>query len=301
MFRRLFTLLLILSIPAGYFAWQRYTGWKTEILREMSTLSRVADTAVGPIEYGTRGQGDWILISHPSPGGFDLIYRSQLRLDGFRLLVPSRPGYLRTPLSVGSKPEEQADAFAALMDFFRIDRAAVLGIGGGGLAAIQFALRHPGRCRALILVSAVTHRMPGERQLTPAENFLASILETDFGVWAFSGIATSLFQDIDTSDQEVKNALTESAKGLVPWEERKFGRANDFKQFEDLPDYPLENIRVPTLIVHGTDDQAIPYSHAQNAYTRIPGARIYPFTGGDQYLILTRFREIQAIIAGGMQ
>ncbi|QQS47753.1 MAG: alpha/beta hydrolase [Acidobacteriota bacterium] len=297
MIRRLFTLLLLLSIPAGYIAWQWYSEWKTEVLREISASSRVADTAAGPIEYGSRGEGQAILISHPTPGGFDLIMRSQLRLDGFRLLVPSRPGYLRTPLSVGATPEEQANAFRALLDHFGIDRAAVLGIGGGGPAAIQFALRHRNRCRALILVSAVTHRMSEERRVTPAEKFLATILETDFGVWAFSGILTSQFQDIDTSDQEVRTALTESAKGLVPWDERKLGRANDFMQFDRLPDYPFEDIRLPVLILHGTEDKAIPYTHARVAFERIPGAKLYPFQDGDQYLLLTRFREIQAAIS----
>ncbi len=298
MIRRLFTLLLILSIPAGYYAWQRYSAWRTEIIRELSVTSRVADTALGPIEYGSRGQGNVILISHPTPGGFDLVFRSQLQLDGFRVLVPSRPGYLRTPLSVGASPEEQADGFAALLDYFKIDRVAIMGIGGGGPAAIQFALRHSRRCSALILASAVTHRMPGERQLTPAEKFLAYILETDFGVWAFTEILASQFEDIDTSDQEVRRALTESAKGLVPWDERLLGRANDQMQFERLPQYPLENIRLPVLILHGTADKAIPYEHAQLAYSTIPGAKLYPFQDGDQYLMLTRFREIQALISG---
>ena len=77
---------------------------------------------------------------------------------GFRVLAWSRPGYVRTPLSVGKSYPEQADAAAALMDALGIDRAAVLGYSAGGPPAIYFAHRHPDRIWALILECAVTRR-----------------------------------------------------------------------------------------------------------------------------------------------
>jgi hypothetical protein len=46
---------------------------------------------------------------------------------GCELLVPSRPGYLRTPLESGRTPEDQADLYAAMLDSLEIERAAHLG------------------------------------------------------------------------------------------------------------------------------------------------------------------------------
>ena len=37
-------------------------------------------------------------------------------MEGYRVLTPSRPGYLRTPLEVGKTAAEQARAFSALLD-----------------------------------------------------------------------------------------------------------------------------------------------------------------------------------------
>ena len=78
----------------------------------------------------------------------------------YRFIAVSRPGYLRTPAEVGKTPEEQADAFAALLDALKVDKAIMTGISAGGPPSMQFALRHPDRCAALLLVSAVTERIP---------------------------------------------------------------------------------------------------------------------------------------------
>lgn len=49
-----------------------------------------------------------------------------------KFIIPSRPGYLRTPLSVDRTPKEQAEALAALLDTLKIDKVAVVGGSGGG-------------------------------------------------------------------------------------------------------------------------------------------------------------------------
>ncbi len=58
-----------------------------------------------------------VLSVHGTPGGYD----QRLGMDGFRILAPSRPGYLRTPIDAGRTPREQADVYAALLDALSID------------------------------------------------------------------------------------------------------------------------------------------------------------------------------------
>jgi pimeloyl-ACP methyl ester carboxylesterase len=79
---------------------------------------------------------------------------------GLHTIVFSRPGYLGTPLSVGRTFAEQADAAMALLDFLRIDTAAVVGVSGGGPVALQIALRHSQRTTGLAMIAAVTFEKP---------------------------------------------------------------------------------------------------------------------------------------------
>ena len=75
---------------------------------------------------------------------------------GFTVISPTRPGFGRTPLASGPTPEEAADLLAALLDELSIDQVLMFGISGGGPTSLQFALRHPNRCKALMTEVAVT-------------------------------------------------------------------------------------------------------------------------------------------------
>src|SRR6185295_5118190 len=72
---------------------------------------------------------------------------------GVRTIAVSRPGYLRTPLSSGATFEQQADLFVALLDELKIKRVVVLASSGGGYSGFQFAMRHPDRCIALVMLA----------------------------------------------------------------------------------------------------------------------------------------------------
>ncbi|UCG41423.1 MAG: alpha/beta fold hydrolase, partial [Acidimicrobiia bacterium] len=126
----------------------------------MHTEVRVVETARGPIEFVELGRGPAVMVSHGTMGGWDqseLLIRT-LTEPGFRYLALSRPGYGRTPLSSGQTCEEQADLLAALLDSLDIEQAAIIGVSGGGPAALQLALRHPGRVWGLVLVSTCARK-----------------------------------------------------------------------------------------------------------------------------------------------
>ena len=70
------------------------------------------------------------------------------------MITPSRAGYGRSAKLQNF--EEQADAIAQLLTGLDIKECAILGVSGGGPTAIQFALRHPDICKALLTEVAVT-------------------------------------------------------------------------------------------------------------------------------------------------
>ena len=66
----------------------------------LTTPAHVAATAVGPIQYAERGHGPAALSVHGTPGGYDQgLVGLEFASTALRLIAPSRPGYLGTPLS----------------------------------------------------------------------------------------------------------------------------------------------------------------------------------------------------------
>lgn len=79
------------------------------------------------------GHGPAVLALHGAMGGYDqsAILAQALVPDGHRVIAVSRPGYLGTPPAVGTTPEGQADALAALLDALGLADAAVVAVSGG--------------------------------------------------------------------------------------------------------------------------------------------------------------------------
>jgi pimeloyl-ACP methyl ester carboxylesterase len=62
---------------------------------------------------------------------------------------------------------------------------------------------------------------------------------------------------------------------------------NDLTQIENLDPIPLEDIRLPTLVIHGDADEVVPFAHGVESARRIPSAQFLPIQGGTHYCALT--------------
>jgi pimeloyl-ACP methyl ester carboxylesterase len=112
-------LILILLVFAGVVA-LAYVGYERDIRRArelVSTVSRIAQTACGPIEYAIAGDGPPVLVVHGAGGGFDqgLHFGAPLAAKGFQVIAMSRFGYLRTPLPAEASAAAQADGHVCLL------------------------------------------------------------------------------------------------------------------------------------------------------------------------------------------
>jgi pimeloyl-ACP methyl ester carboxylesterase len=252
-------------------------------------VSAIAETALGPIEYSAIGGGPPVLMLHGSPGGADrgLALAGVLALRGCRVISPSRPGYLGTSLAVGRTPEEQADACAALLDALGIGRAAVLSNSGGGIVALQFALRHPERVARLVLLQSVTARME-----IAADDLLHAALLLPRATSIAPSVVAQAWRQGEPSLITQSLAL---AWSTLPVSARRAGMLNDATQIAGLPYYPLRTIRVPTLLVHGDADRNVPYAQSAAAAAAIPGARLLRIANGDHSSILFERRTAAAV------
>jgi pimeloyl-ACP methyl ester carboxylesterase len=87
-----------------------------------------------------------------SPLGHEAFFLAQR----YQLIIPSRPGYGRTPSSTGKRAEAFADALVSVLDHLQLDQVIVVGISAGGPTALQLAGRHPERVSKVILQNAAT-------------------------------------------------------------------------------------------------------------------------------------------------
>ena len=119
----------------------------------MSVRTETAETRRGPVEYVDLGAGEPVLVVHGSPGGCDqgALLGGFLPDAGFRVIAPSRPGYLGTPLTADNATAAgQADLWVALMDSLGVEHFGVLCWSGGGPSSYALTIEHPERVTALV-------------------------------------------------------------------------------------------------------------------------------------------------------
>ena len=265
--------------------------------------SQVVETACGPIEYAVRGEGYPVLVVHGNGGGFDqgLGLAASYLDEGFQVIAPSRFGYLRTPLPPDATLQQQADAYACLLDSLHIERAALLTSSAGVTSALQFALRHPQRLSSLVLHSP---NAPGEVDMAlPPQGMLNIIFHSDLAWWLMSNYLrgpTQQFVGVPAGfaltpalDAYVQDTLA----SVSPISRRGDGMM--FDTFISNPHinsgYPLAQITTPVLVVSAVDDPMALHANARALAEQIPGARLLAISDGG-HLMLGHTEEVRAAI-----
>ncbi len=267
----------------------RFLSWRGDVERRLAQRSTVVQTPAGTVEYAEVGSGVPALMLHGTPGGYDAILNLAEATESFgaglRIIAPSRPGYLRTPIESGATPEQQARLYAALLDKLGIDKAFVMGASGGGPSALQFAMQYPERCAGLILEAAVTHKIVVQERSFPP-------LLQDFLLSVFRDSAARDLQASDPSDPtltKIGHALFDS---LIPSAPRAVGVANDLRQYSRIENWDLGKIRCPTLIIQGTADKDVLPSHAEFAHARIVNSELLSLDGADHSMFFKNYRVL---------
>jgi pimeloyl-ACP methyl ester carboxylesterase len=248
------------------------------------------ETAKGRIEYGEVGGGFPILYFHGTGAGNDLVFAIEAALLGteFRLLVPNRPGYGRTPLSSGPSCAECVDLAAALLEHLGLDRVAVMGYSGGGLFAAKFAERYPAQTVCLILGCAQTHRwdsptwLPIHSRLTYP--LLARPVWRRMLLWGYrlqlnftsakallKLEAGARFEDV-RSDPEAIDFARRTLGSMKCCQARPAGFENDFQILLTEPLLQPGTVMCPTLVIHDPLDPMAPVQHRDWTLSCIPHA-----------------------------
>ncbi len=258
--------------------------------------SKIAQTASGPIEYAVMGEGRPLLMVHGSGGGWDqgLDFAQTFVGNGYQVIAVSRFGYLRTPYPKDASPEAQADAHANLLTKLGIERAAILGASAGGPSTMQFAIRHPEKCAAMILLVPLAWKPETAPSSAPKispwqQKILTTLVGSDFVFWAAIKLAPDvILRKVLATPIEDFNAASDSDKAriitmrdhILPISRRIKGLMNDSVMGASLRRYDLDKITAPALVMSVKNDLYGTYASAHYTAGQIPGAKFVGFDMG---------------------
>ncbi len=265
--------------------------------------SAVVASPYGEIEYTRDGSGPAVLVVHGSGGGFDQgeILVDSVIGDQFHWITPSRFGYLRSTFHEGATFDEQAHAYAYLLDHLGIDKVTVVALSHGAPSALLFAALHPDRVTSLALISGGVAPSATEDQAEANQkgDMLTAIYKHDGLYWALTKLVRKQFLGLLGATPEVIAELTAEQRVLVdrivdemnPVSLRSAGVAFDNRA--ELPGERVGAVQAPTLIFHAKDDTLQLYHNAEFAVAHIPNARLLSFERGGHLALVTERATIR--------
>ncbi len=259
--------------------------------------SKNIELSYGNMSYVDKGAGDVILSVHGIFGGYDQAYDTCADFSSdYRILAPSRFGYLESSVYGDGTPAKQAEAYAELLNRLGIDQVYVLSTSAGGSVAIRFALDYPERTKGLILYCSampLTEKPAKYAEYAGPPAFLCN----DYAMFLMS----PLFEPIMGMDPS-------TIFSMMPVSERKAGVVLDAAvtnpdMARNYESYDIENLQVPVLILHAKDDKLASYEDAVSALTRLPDCTFVSFEDGGHMMVghEDEVRDaVESFITGGV-
>lgn len=252
--------------------------------------AKTANLSYGNMTYVDRGEGEIILSVHGILGGYDQAYDTCKNFSSdYRIIAPSRFGYLGSDILGNGTPAEQASAYVELLDELGIDKVYLLAISAGGSIAIRFALDYPERTKGLILYCSA---MPYAEEPKKYSEYAGppAFLCNDYAMFFIS----PLFEPIMGMESS-------TIYSMLPVEDRKEGVILDASvtnpdMARNFDDYEIESLQVPSLILHAKDDKLANYEDTLNALGRFPNCKFISFeTGG--HMMVGHSKEIEKAVS----
>ena len=259
--------------------------------RLSSLNAKTLSCSYGKMTYIDEGKGEVILSIHGIFGGFDQAYETcKVFQEKYRILAPSRFGYLYSDIKGKGTPKEQAEAYLELINRKGIDKVFLLATSAGGTVAFRFALDYPERTKGLILFSS---SLPYSEKPEKYPEYAGppQFLCYDYAMFLIS----PLFQSIMGMDKS-------TIYGMLPIRERKKGVAIDaaitnIDMARNYDEYRIEDLKVPILILHSKDDKLASFESVKSVLHRFPRYQLVSFDKGGHLMVGHEKEVKEAVIS----
>src|SRR5215831_6960294 len=224
-------------------------------------VAQVAGTKL--FYWDTGGTGQPVVLLHPATGSA-LIWSYQQPVmvrAGYRVIAYSRRGYNGSDAVDRSNPGTPSGDLAALADYLKLPKFHLLGSAAGGGIAVDYALSHADRLHSLVVACAVGG------------------VEDESYLKLTSEIRPKGFDDLPAEFRELGPSYrAANPEGTRLWAElenkavtgNRFGPQNANR----ITFARLATLTVPTLVMAGDADLAVPPSVARSYAEHIPGADV---------------------------
>ncbi|HKV54882.1 MAG TPA: alpha/beta hydrolase [Candidatus Binataceae bacterium] len=231
-----------------------------------------ADNHSVKIFYDSYGEGVPIVFLHPwTTNGYIWYFQAFPFARSNRVVVIDHRGHGRSdkPRS-GYSIQEHSQDVAAVLDALKIDKAILVGNSIGGMIAMQFNLDHPERVIANVILSSGTglgENMPKEAADAFKNNFEATFSALLEGAVSAKTkrerpeileVMRSHFIVQSNFPKHVFDSAVADPNGVFSWNIKS----------------RLGQIRKPTIVLAGEEDQATPVAANKLLADNIPGAKL---------------------------
>lgn len=250
--------------------------------------------------YKDWGSGQPVIFSHGWPLSADA-WDAQMQFlgsAGFRVIAHDRRGHGRSDQTWdGNTMDQYVAGYAELLDELDVRDAILVGHStGGGEVAKYIGTRGPGRVAKAVLVSAVPPLMlktPENPDGTPLDVFDGIRNSVKENRSQFYLDLTLPFFGYNRADATVSEGVRQHfwLQGMMGGIKGHYDCVREFSEVDYTAD--LERITVPTLVVHGDDDQIVPIKAAGLRSAEIvPGATLMVYEGAPHGLPVTHHHRL---------
>jgi pimeloyl-ACP methyl ester carboxylesterase len=193
-----------------------------------------------------------------------------------------------------------ADDAAALLEALGIAQAHVLGMSMGGYVAQTLAVRRPELVRSLVL--AATGPGAPTHEATPRSTLDVWLANADKSPEEYARATMWLSYSDDwwqANEELTEELLTARLEHPTPPEcwRAQYDACVQFTQ----RGVPIEQIDVPTLVLHGEADRVVPVSNGRAIAERIPDARLVTLPGRGHVVPIEEPQRFNAEVVGFLE
>ena len=265
----------------------------------MSTITAKDGTQ---IYYKDWGQGPVVTFSHGWPLSSDAWDGQMLFLaqQGFRVVAHDRRGHGRSSqASSGNDMDGYADDLAAVIEALDLNDAILVGHSTGGGEVARYLGRHGSkRVQKAVLIAAVPPLML-QTQANPEGLPMEVFDAIRAGV---AGDRSQYYKDLAIAFYGANRFGAKVSQGILDqfwlWSMQS-GAKNAYKSVKAFSETDftedLKKIDVPTLVMHGEDDQIVPvHDSARKSARLIRGAKEIYYPGAPHGLTATHQDQVNA-------
>jgi len=248
------------------------------------------------------GHGQPVVFSHGWPLSGDAWEDQMMFLaeHGYRVVAHDRRGHGRSSQPWhGNDMDTYADDLAAVMEALDLTGATLVGHSTGGGEVARYIGRHgTGRVAKAVLIGAVTPQMvvsehnPDGVPLSVFDGIREGVMNDRA---QFFLDLTMPFYNFNREGATVSEGLRQSflAQGLQCSKRAAYACVKQFSETDFIED--LKKMTIPTLVIHGDDDQVVPLATtARRAVELLPQGRLSVYEGAPHGLPSTHKHKLNA-------